>query len=61
LDVDTFTEWLLDLILRAPMPLIRDVQPVVGRNLVNAIEVTLPGPANPSIDKVFRVRVEEVA
>jgi hypothetical protein len=58
-DVITFTEWLLELLEASPAPEIRDVQAVPNREVITAIEVTVPGPGNPSIDKIFRIRVDE--
>lgn len=59
MDAITFLEWLLDLIERSPLPEIRGVRPIPDRDVVSAIEVTVPSPGNPTHDKVFRVRVEE--
>jgi hypothetical protein len=59
MDVITFLEWLLDLIERNPPPQLREVRPILDRDVVSAIEVTVPGPGQPSIDKVFRILVEE--
>lgn len=61
-DLFTFTDWLLELIRRSPLPTAvasAGAERRFPRETSSAIEVTVPGPGNPSIDKVFRIRVEE--